>query len=57
MRENDIPCELHIYQWGGHGLSIPSKGIVEKCHEDDHMATWIDICLQWLDRNGFNRGI
>ena len=57
MRENDIPCELHIYQWGGHGLSIPSKGIVEKCHEDYHMATWIDLCLQWLDRNGFNRGI
>ena len=57
MRKFDIPFELHIYQWGAHGLSVPVKGIVEKCHEDEHMATWIDLCTQWLDKNGFNRGI
>lgn len=40
MRENKIPCELHIYQQGGHGYGLAPWG-------GTHSA-WPEACRKWL---------
>lgn len=46
LKKNHVPCELHIYQQGGHGfgLAANSKGTE---------SGWPDACLKWLKFNGF----
>ncbi|SHH49938.1 alpha/beta hydrolase [Clostridium grantii] len=50
LRKNNVPFELHIYPEGGHGLSLA----IEETANDDtqvipHVATWIELCTQWLE--------
>lgn len=45
MREHKIPCELHIYQQGGHGYGLAPWG-------GTHSA-WPEACRKWLEVNGF----
>lgn len=45
MREHKIPCELHIYQQGGHGYGLAPWGGTQ--------STWPEACRKWLDVNGF----
>jgi acetyl esterase/lipase len=45
MKENKIPCELHIYQQGGHGYGLAPWG-------GTHSA-WPEACRKWLEVNGF----
>lgn len=39
-----IPCELHIFQKGGHGYGLATKGGTE--------SSWPDLCLKWLKSIG-----
>lgn len=45
MREHKIPCELHIYQQGGHGYGLAPWGGTH--------STWPEACRKWLEVNGF----
>lgn len=40
-----VPYELHVYRSGRHGLGLAP--------EFPHIATWIDLCAQWLREIGF----
>lgn len=46
MKQNNIPCELHIFEHGGHGYGL---GKWNKGTE----STWPDACEKWLKVKGF----
>lgn len=49
LRKNNVPFEMHIYPEGPHGLATSDA---ETCQEDlcdAHVATWMDLCAQWLE--------
>ncbi len=40
LQKNNVPAEIHIYPYGGHGYSLAiGKG---------HLAGWIDRCTDWI---------
>lgn len=40
LREKDIPAEMHIYPYGGHGFSLAiGRG---------HLSTWPDRVIDWI---------
>jgi acetyl esterase/lipase len=41
-----VPFELHVYPKGRHGLGL--------AHEDPHVATWMDLSIQWLREMGWS---
>lgn len=45
LREKNIPCELHVFPKGRHGL-----GLVP---DDPHAAKWSALCIEWLAELGF----
>ncbi len=45
LRKHHIPCELHIYQNGGHGFGIGTKG--------DTVKNWPQACEKWLESRGY----
>lgn len=53
LRKNNIPFEMHIYDKGVHGLSLANR-LTHKDGEDhlddSHIATWISLAFEWLDR-------
>lgn len=51
LRQNGVPCELHLYTEGRHGLGL---GTVEAVEPHPHLATWVPLCKRWLgDRLDF----
>ncbi len=44
MKKHSIPCELHIYQSGGHGFGMGRT--------DNSESTWPKACVKWLLMNG-----
>ena len=40
LRARGIPCEMHIYPFGGHGYSLAIG--------QGHLATWPDRVIQWI---------
>ena len=41
-----VPCELHIYDTGGHGYGLrPQAG--------KPVTTWPARCAEWMARNGW----
>ncbi|MCM0649344.1 alpha/beta hydrolase [Clostridium swellfunianum] len=48
--KNKVPFELHIYPKGPHGLSLATAETQTKEKEINlHVATWMNLCIQWLD--------
>jgi acetyl esterase/lipase len=45
MRKFNIPCELHIYQSGGHGYGMGRSANTE--------SSWTEACQKWLNARGF----
>lgn len=45
LRDHGVPFELHVYQTGRHGLGLAP--------DDPHLATWSDLCCEWLKGLGF----
>lgn len=49
LYEQGIPCELHIYENGNHGLSLADQtSVVKEENRDVHIATWTHLAVQWL---------
>jgi acetyl esterase/lipase len=46
MKNHNIPCELHLYEHGGHGYGLGSQS-------NDTQSTWSDACKKWMKVNGF----
>lgn len=49
MKENHVPCELHLYQQGGHGYGLG----LELGRSDKTESTWTEACRKWLEANKF----
>lgn len=48
LSANKIPYELHIFEWGYHGLStcdLETNDVAE-----EHAGKWMDLCIEWLKR-------
>lgn len=45
MKRNNVPCELHIYQSGGHGYGLGKSVGTE--------SVWPEACRKWLEARGF----
>lgn len=45
MQKHKIPCELHIYQQGGHGYGLAPWGGTQ--------SAWPETCRKWMEVNGF----
>lgn len=45
LQKNKIPCELHMYQSGGHGYGMGWSANTE--------STWPEACRKWLEARGF----
>jgi enterochelin esterase-like enzyme/acetyl esterase/lipase len=46
MKKHNIPCELHIYEHGGHGYGLGMKNRGTE-------STWANACEKWLQARGF----
>ena len=44
LRKFSVPCELHIYESGGHGYGLGKTNNTE--------STWPDACKKWLKTRG-----
>ncbi|HEO69863.1 MAG TPA: alpha/beta hydrolase [Candidatus Hydrogenedentes bacterium] len=45
LSKHRVPFELHVYPEGRHGLGLAA--------EDEHVATWMPLCCQWLHGMGW----
>ncbi|MFI0431469.1 alpha/beta hydrolase-fold protein [Mariniflexile sp. HMF6888] len=45
LKKKNIPCELHIYEKGGHGYGLRYSKNTE--------STWTETCRKWLETNSF----
>jgi len=45
LQKFNIPCELHLYQSGGHGYGLGRSANTE--------STWPDACRKWLVTRGY----
>lgn len=49
MKKNNIPCELHIYEHGGHGFGLG----LESWRSNSTESTWTEACRKWLEVKGY----
>jgi acetyl esterase/lipase len=47
LLKNKVPCEMHIYEKGPHGVGLAPK--------DPILSTWPDRLAAWLELRGFFR--
>jgi len=45
LKKFNVPCELHIYEKGGHGFGLAKNGGTE--------SMWPDECKLWLTLREF----
>lgn len=47
--EKKVPVELHIYPFGGHGLSLANSEVDQgyPTLNDPHVAGWMRDCIEW----------
>ncbi|WP_294602347.1 alpha/beta hydrolase [uncultured Lactobacillus sp.] len=51
LHDNKVPCEVHIFNRGGHGFSLARKDMVVKgreWQENPHAAHWFELAQEWL---------
>jgi len=46
MKKHNIPCELHIYEHGGHGYGLGKRNSGTE-------SSWTKACEKWLQVKGF----
>lgn len=50
LRVHDVPCELHVFMNGTHGLSTADRAAAKKDdYIDSHIAHWPQLAAEWLD--------
>ena len=45
LKKNGVPCEMHIFPYGRHGLGVAS--------DDPHVAQWVPLLKNYLKLYGF----
>lgn len=51
FNENKVPYELHMFQWGEHGLSLGDAfTATNKAQIDMHYSKWFDMSIEWIFR-------
>ena len=51
LRKHKIPFELHVFQWGGHGMALGTEAsAADERHVDPHVAHWMTLCKEWLEQ-------
>lgn len=51
LKKHNIPFELHIFENGGHGLSLANQASASaKSEMNPSVAIWQDLALTWLDK-------
>ena len=50
LRQHGVPCEMHIYQRGGHGMSLGNEEVYPRDGDNLHpeCENWIDMAARWL---------
>jgi acetyl esterase/lipase len=49
-REKKVPCEFHVFERGGHGLSVATQ---ESVWVNVPIQQWIPLSITWLENRGF----
>lgn len=49
MKKHHIPCELHLYERGGHGFGLG----LESWRSNSTESTWTEACRKWLEVRGY----
>lgn len=50
--ENNVECEIHLFNRGPHGVSICDETVKDKDEiKDYNMRKWTKLCLNWLEGN------
>ena len=54
MAEEGVACEMHVFDQGGHGLSLGNANTAVD-NEDKQVAVrpWIRLAFRFLERHGF----
>lgn len=55
-REAGVPCAVHIFEHGWHGLSLADGETCDFTQEQNHLhkvGKWFDLSLDWLRSRGF----
>ncbi|MBQ3493536.1 MAG: alpha/beta hydrolase [Clostridia bacterium] len=56
-REKGVPCELHLYEQGGHGLSLANEETAPPSMTATHILQsvqpWVEASAVWLKNRGF----
>jgi acetyl esterase/lipase len=47
LRRYGVPFELHVYQYGGHGLSLASAE-TGSLQPPPNVDTWVDLTVNWI---------
>lgn len=51
LYQMDVPCELHLFGHGPHGVSLCDKSVKSENEiKDLSMNHWTELCLEWLDQ-------
>ena len=50
-KKQGVPFELHMFENGGHGLSVATK---ETLYVNESVQPWLDLSLTWLKGRGFD---
>lgn len=45
LRKNNVPCEMHIFPYGAHGLGLAGN--------DPHIAQWAGLLINWFKLLGW----
>lgn len=46
-----VPCEVHIFEEGGHGLALADQTTSNQPHERNaDAAKWVPLCEAWLEK-------
>jgi acetyl esterase/lipase len=48
MEKNGVPCELHLFERGGHGFGLATT--------KPEASVWPKLCQQWMSKNGWLKG-
>ena len=49
LKKNNVPFELHIFPYGGHGLSLCDEETANSSHPvNPHCKNWFALCDEWL---------
>jgi len=49
LHENGVPCELHLYEKGNHGLALADESSAVVAEQiNPHVASWMKLSIEWL---------